>query len=170
VKRYFIVPEESGQLCLMSCIFGHNGDIFFPKLEGDLHLITFQEIAERYLRELGYEPYHTTTEEEAREAIQTLGGTQKWPCLFTASDTTGEKDFEEFFTENEQLDLLTYQGFGVVKNNVAVDLRLLDQFAEAITQMSTSKQWSKASIVAWFEKLLPDFNHLEKGKYLDSKM
>lgn len=170
VKRYFIVPEESGQLCLMSCIFGDNGDIFFPKLDGDLHLITFQEIAERYLLELGYEPYPTTTEEEAREAFQSLVGTQKWPCLFTASDTTGEKDFEEFFTENEQLDLTTYQGLGVVKNNVAVDLSLLDQFAAAITQMKASQQWSKASIVSWFEKLLPDFNHLEKGKYLDSKM
>lgn len=170
VKRYFIVPEESGQLCLMSCIFGHNGDIFFPKLDGNLHLITFQEIAERYLKELGYEPYETSSEQEAREAITSLEGTKKWPCLFTSSDTTGEKDFEEFFTENEQLDLETYQGLGVVKNNLSIDEQLLDEFAAAIAEFRITKQWTKAAIVSWFEKLLPDFDHLEKGKYLDSKM
>src|SRR5690606_2701565 len=95
VKRYFVIPKESGELCLMSCIFGENRDIFFPTLSKNLHLITFAEIAIKYLAEIGYEPYLCKDEDEARALIETLPQEGKWPCLFTTSDTTGEKDFEE---------------------------------------------------------------------------
>jgi FlaA1/EpsC-like NDP-sugar epimerase len=105
VKRYFILPKESGELCLVSCILGENMDIFFPKLSKELHLISFSEIASRYLHQLGYEPYLCENENEARRLSKTLPEKGKWPCLFTMSDTTGEKDFEEFYTEEEILDL-----------------------------------------------------------------
>jgi FlaA1/EpsC-like NDP-sugar epimerase len=95
IKRYFVTPKESGELCLMSCIFGENRDIFFPKLSEALHLISFAEIAVKYLKQIGYEPYLCSTEDEARILAETLPGKGKWPCLFTDSDTTGEKDFEE---------------------------------------------------------------------------
>lgn len=95
IKRYFVTPQESGELCLMSCLLGENRDIFFPKLNENLHLITFAEIAKKYLIDLGYEPIECQSEEEARELIKTLPNEKKWPCLFSKSDTTGEKDFEE---------------------------------------------------------------------------
>ena len=109
VKRYFVTPQESGELCLMSCIFGENRDIFFPKLSEKLDLISFADIAVKYLEQIGYEPYLCSSEEEARSLIDTLPLENKWPCLFTKSDTTGEKDFEEFFTDNEILDLKRFQ-------------------------------------------------------------
>jgi FlaA1/EpsC-like NDP-sugar epimerase len=100
IKRYFVTPQESGELCLMSCIFGENRDIFFPKLSESLHLISFADIAVRYLENLGFEPYICDSEEEARSLAKTLPEQGKWPCLFTSSDTTGEKDFEQPLASN----------------------------------------------------------------------
>lgn len=134
IKRYFVIPKESGELCLMSCIFGENRDIFFPKLSGDLHLITFADIAVKYLNELGYEPYLCKTEEEARELMNTLPQEKKWPCLFTNSDTTGEKDFEEFFTSDEVLDMAKFESLGIIKNELHFDNDKLTHFASAISQ------------------------------------
>ena len=116
IKRYFVVPQESGELCLMSCIFGENRDVFFPKLSESLHLITFADIAIKFLKQLGYEPHLCEEEEEARRLMDTLPQEGKWPCLFTKSDTTGEKDFEEFYTDNEVLDMEKFVNLGVIKN------------------------------------------------------
>ncbi|MCW9067877.1 MAG: UDP-N-acetylglucosamine 4,6-dehydratase, partial [Sulfurimonas sp.] len=115
IKRYFVTPQESGELCLMSCIFGENRDIFFPKLSEELDLISFADIAVKYLENLGYEPYLCSDEDEARELAKTLPKEGKWPCLFTSSDTTGEKDFEEFFTDKEVLDMQRFENLGVIK-------------------------------------------------------
>ena len=104
VKRYFVVPQESGELCLLSSLLGENRDIFFPKLSEELHLITFAEIAQKYLINKGFEPYLCENEDEARDLIEKLPQQGKWPCLFTPSNTTGEKDFEEFLL---QMRLLT---------------------------------------------------------------
>jgi len=128
IKRYFVTPQESGELCLMSCLLGNNRDIFFPKLSENLHLITFAEIAKKYLKDLGYEPFECKTEEEARALIKTLPKEKKWPCLFSKSDTTGEKDFEEFFVEGEKLDLDRFQNLGVVKSNLDFDDNKLNLF------------------------------------------
>ena len=97
IRRYFVTPQESGELCLLSGLLGENRDIFFPKLSENLHLITFAEIAKKYLKDLGYEAFECKTEDEAREFIKTFPIEKKWPCLFSKSDTTGEKNFEEFF-------------------------------------------------------------------------
>lgn len=170
IKRYFVTPQESGELCLMSCIFGENRDIFFPKLSEELHLITFADIAKRYLRERGYEPVLCKSEDEARELIKTLPREGKWPCLFTESDTTGEKDFEEFFTENEVLDMAKFENLGIIKNELEYDAKLLEIFEKTITACKENKEWSKDEILDLFFKLIPDFGHKETGKYLDSKM
>ena len=127
IKRYFVTPQESGELCLMSCIFGENRDIFFPKLSVNLHLITFADIAVKYLQNLGYEPYLCKDEDEARELAKTLPASGKWPCLFTSSDTTGEKDFEEFFTDKEVLDMTKFENLGVIKNEAIFDEKLLNE-------------------------------------------
>ncbi|WP_457947367.1 UDP-N-acetylglucosamine 4,6-dehydratase [Enterobacter mori] len=170
IKRYFVTPQESGELCLMSCIFGDNRDIFFPKLSEALHLISFADIAVLYLKQRGYEPHLCENEDEARELAKTLPAEGKWPCLFTSSDTTGEKDFEEFFTENEMLDMERFTNLGIIKNEPLYDPALLSHFEKRIEEMKKSLVWNKDDIVKLFFEMIPDFGHKETGKYLDSKM
>jgi UDP-N-acetylglucosamine 4,6-dehydratase len=170
IKRYFVTPQESGELCLMSCIFGENRDIFFPKLSEDLHLISFSDIAVKYLKEKGYEAYRCQDENEARELVKTLPQEGKWPCLFTSSDTTGEKDFEEFFTDSETLDMDRFENLGIIKNEAEFNDEYLKSFANAIRDLKQKKEWSKEQIVELFFKIIPNFGHKETGKYLDGKM
>ncbi|WP_291275369.1 UDP-N-acetylglucosamine 4,6-dehydratase [Flavobacterium sp.] len=170
IKRYFVTPQESGELCLMSCLLGENKDIFFPKLSEELHLITFAEIAVKYLKELGYEAHECTSEEEARTLIKTLPQEGKWPCYFTNSDTTGEKDFEEFFMDGEVLDMSRFQNLGIVKSSLTYEDENLDHFLQKINQMVAEQKWEKSEIVDLFHQMIPDFNHKETGKYLDAKM
>ncbi|MDN3379108.1 MULTISPECIES: UDP-N-acetylglucosamine 4,6-dehydratase [unclassified Pseudoalteromonas] len=170
IKRYFVIPQESGELCLMSCIFGENRDIFFPKLSESLHLITFADIAVKYLAEKGYEPHLCTSEDEARELVKTLPAQGKWPCLFTSSDTTGEKDFEEFFTDHETLDMDRFENLGIIKNEAQYNAELLSVFEQTISELKADRAWTKEQIVQLFFAMLPDFGHKETGKYLDSKM
>ncbi|MBE8578961.1 UDP-N-acetylglucosamine 4,6-dehydratase [Vibrio sp. OPT18] len=170
IKRYFVTPQESGELCLMSCIFGENRDIFFPKLSEALHLISFADIAVKYLEQRGYEPHLCKSEDEARELAKTLPSQGKWPCLFTSSDTTGEKDFEEFFTDKETLDMERFANLGIIKNDPLYQQELLNLFESTIGQMKSDREWSKEQIVELFFTMIPDFGHKETGKYLDSKM
>ncbi len=170
IKRYFVTPSESGELCLMSTIFGENRDIFFPKLSEALHLISFADIAVKYLENIGYEPHLCKDEEEARELIKTLPDQGKWPCLFTKSDTTGEKDFEEFFTEKEILDMERFRNLGIIKNDPLFNESLLEHFEREIKKMRQKGSWSKQEIVDLFFEMIPDFGHKETGKYLDDKM
>jgi len=170
VKRYFVVPQESGELCLLSSLLGQNRDIFFPKLSEELHLITFAEIAEKFLHRKGFEPYFCENEDEARKLIKELPQKGKWPCLFTPSNTTGEKDFEEFFTPNEIIDLDRFQNLGIIKNGLADNSNKLDYFLDTIFEMRKRGKWAKEEIVELFREIIPGFGHEEKGKYLDSKM
>ena len=170
IKRYFVTPQESGELCLMSCIFGENRDIFFPKLSESLHLITFAEIAIKYLEELGYKPHLCVSEEEARELSKSLPDKGHWPCYFTKSDTTGEKNFEEFFTEKETLDMERFNNLGIIKNDASYNSDLITGFEQTIRKLKESRSWTKEEILQQFFKMIPDFAHKETGKYLDSKM
>jgi FlaA1/EpsC-like NDP-sugar epimerase len=170
VRRYFVTPQESGELCLMSCLLGDNRDIFFPKLSDQLHLTSFSDIAERYIKNLGYEPYHCSTEQEARDRSEELISSKRWPCFFFKSDTSGEKDFEEFFTDNEILDMDRFNKLGVIKNNATFDTNLLDNFIEVISELRNQQVWEKAPIVDLFNQMIPDFDHKETGKYLDGRM
>ena len=170
IKRYFITPQESGELCLMSCIFGHNRDIFFPKLSKDLHLISFADIATKYLKDRGFDPYPCETEDEARRLSKTLPNQGKWPCLFTGSDTTGEKDFEEFYTDKELLDMDRFDKLGIIKNEPDFSEDLLNQFRDSINRFKAGGSWSKSAIVNEFFKLIPGFGYHDNGKYLDGKM
>ena len=171
VKRYFVTPKESGELCMMSAIFGENLDIFFPDQAGELELTRFSDIAIRFLEQAGYEAVQCETEDEARERVLELIPQKKWPVYFFGSDTTGEKAFEEFFMGNETLDLDIFNGIGVIKNQPSFDEALLDQFDSEITAIRSSKgPWDKAQIVDSYLKILPELSHEEKGKYLDSRM
>ncbi|SEA62266.1 Polysaccharide biosynthesis protein [Arachidicoccus rhizosphaerae] len=170
VRRYFVVSKEAGELCLMSAIFGENRDIFFPKLSQKLNLVSFSDIAVKFLAQLGYEPHICEDESEARGLVQVLAKKNKWPCLFTPSDTTGEKDFEEFFTENETIDFDRFNNLGVIKNELNIDEGKLLSFETTIHRMKSQGRWEKSEIVDLFNEMIPNFNHLETGKYLDSKM
>jgi FlaA1/EpsC-like NDP-sugar epimerase len=170
IRRYFVIPEESGELCLMSCIFGENRDVFFPKLNENLNLIKFSDIAVLYLKEKGLEPFICDTEEQARNYFNENKTDHNWPCLFTKSDTSGEKDFEEFFTEYEKLDMDRFDKLGVIKNELDYQEQKLLFFEKEIFKLKRSKVWDKKEIKELFNYMIPDFGHKETGKYLDNKM
>ena len=170
VKRYFVTPQESGELCLISGLLGNNREIFFPKLSEHLNLITFSDIAIRYLDYLGYEAIICEDEQEARKSAESLIVQKKWPCYFFKSDTTGEKGFEEFYTDQEDLDLKRFSGIGVIKNEPNFDSEKLDKFIDMTDDLRNKSLWNKKEILDLFYDLLPDFTHLETGKNLDEKM
>ena len=170
VRRYFVTPQESGELCLLSGLLGNNRDIFFPKLSEKLHLITFSEIAVRYLSERGYDAYECESEDEARDRAEELIANKQWPCYFFKSDTTGEKDFEEFFTDNEDLDMDCFETVGVIRNQPEFDETKLDEFMNGVETLRNQVTWSKDDIVKLYFGLLPEFAHKETGKYLDQRM
>ena len=170
VRRYFITPQESGELCLMSCLLGQNRDIFFPKLSEQLDQLTFSAIAVRYLAGLGFEAYACATEDEARDRAPELIAGKQWPCYFFASDTTGEKDFEEFYTDTETLDMARFASIGVIKNQPVDDEAKLHTFLKTVSALKERGVWDRQDLVRLFHEMLPDFGHKETGKYLDDKM
>jgi len=170
VKRYFVTPEESGELCLLSCLLGENRDIYFPKLSEKLHLITFSEIACNFLEQLGFEAYECSSEDEARDRCPELIRKKKWPCYFFKSDTTGEKDFEEFYTDKETLNMDKFLSIGVIKNDPYFDLKKLAYFEKNISNIKAKSNWRKEELVDLFHDMIPDFGHQETGKSLDQKM
>lgn len=169
VRRYFVTPEEAGLLCLFSAILGDNNDIFFPKLTEDLHLTKFSDIAVAYLQQIGKHPVMCASEEEARDRCSKIQGNE-WPCYFSPSDTTGEKDFEEFFRTDERVEWNRFAQLGIVKNNSTVSSDALDAFLVHLNEWKATSVWSKQHMVELFQSLIPEFDHEEKGKYLDSKM
>lgn len=170
VRRYFVTPQESGELCLLSGLLGNNRNIFFPKLSKKLHLISFSEIAVRYLRELSYEPCECESEDEARDRAEELIANNQWPCYFFKSDTTGEKDFEEFFTNVEDVEMERFETIGVIRNKPEFNETKLDKFMNEIESLREKGIWNKEDIVKLYFSLIPDFDHKETGKYLDDKM
>jgi FlaA1/EpsC-like NDP-sugar epimerase len=170
VRRYFVTPKESGEICLISAIFGENREIYFPKLVEELNLISLSDIAIKYIRGKGYEPVICESEDQARQLMDTLPDNKKWPCYFSSSNTTGEKPYEEFFTESEFVDSDRYKGLGVIKNGLSNNSDKLDDFLGEINKMRTSLIWNKEDLVQLFNDVIPGFNHVETGVFLDSKM
>ncbi|MDP3130055.1 MAG: UDP-N-acetylglucosamine 4,6-dehydratase [Bacillota bacterium] len=170
VRRYFVTPKEAGELCLMSCLLGENRDLFFPKLDASENMITFSGIAERYLRRLGYEPVECASEDEARTCVAELKASRRWPVYFFASDTTGEKNFEEFYTPDEKLDLDRFANIGVIQNEVAYDAGRIEAFESSIHAMRSKRRWTRAELIDLFNNTLREFNHMETGKFLDGRM
>lgn len=186
VKRYFVSPQESGELCLLACVLGEPADIFFPKL-AETQMKTFSDIGTALLRELGYEPYFCETEEEAREKMvdarcqmpdpnsQQLEVNSQipntlYPVYYFPSDTSGEKPFEEFYTDDETVDRQRFQALGIVKAQPNYTLAQLEVLFSKIQQLFQNKSTDKHSIVQLLTELLPNFQHIETGKNLDQKM
>lgn len=170
IRRYFVTSKESGELCLLSALLGNNRDILFPKLSEKLHLISFPEIAIRYLNQRGYDAYECQSENEARKKVDELMIKNKWPCYFFKSDTTGEKEFEEFFTNKEDLDMQRFKTIGVIQNEPKFNEDKLDNFMNRIGLLRKRGIWKKEEILELYNDLLSDFSHKETGKYLDQRM
>ncbi len=170
VKRYFVSPEESGQICMLSCMIGANREIFFPRLEEE-QMMTFDKIATALLEEYGYEVLQCESDEEAIEKAEALkAGSMRYPVHYSGSDTSGEKAYEEFYVESEKVDLTRLKALGVITDKKIPDKnkiqKLFDQLTAAFERVETTKE----DIVKIMHEYLPEFQHMEAGKSLDSKM
>lgn len=170
VKRYFVSPEESGQLCMLACLLGKSSDIFFPKLD-ETQMLTFSYIAEQFLKALSLEPDYCTTDEEARQKAKVwTPENKKYPVYFFSTDTSGEKQFEEFYTSDDAIDINTFSALGVVKNTPPIALENIDQMLFSFSELFNNSKIQKSDIIALINQYLPDFQHIETGKSLDEKM
>jgi FlaA1/EpsC-like NDP-sugar epimerase len=170
-KRYFISHEEAGQLCLLSCFLGGNRDIYFPKLDPNAHLVPFSEIAVQFLEALGFEPDVYDNEEDARDASMKLDlSSKKWPCYFFSSSTTGEKPFEEFYTDKDNIDLDHYESVGVLNQSEIVDKNAIKTAIDKMEKIKRSLIWHKEEMVEAIKVAVPELFHVEKGKNLDQGM
>lgn len=170
VYRYFISLEEAGQICLLSCILGENRTILFPKLEKS-QMITFDDIARKLLEVHGYESLECSSDEEAINKAEYLkAGSTKYPVHFSISDTSGEKPFEEFVTETENVDMDRFSSLGVITGkaipNKSKVAKLLDELNDIFNKPGATKE----EVVNIMKNYLPNFEHIETGKSLDSKM
>jgi FlaA1/EpsC-like NDP-sugar epimerase len=147
VRRYFVTGKEAGELCLLSGFSAETWEIFFPTLSPELNLVTFSSIAEKFLRAQGFEPLLCSSEEEARASVSSAKAAGKWPCYFFSSDTTGEKDFEEFYTENEKIDTERFASVGVVMNGYRASDSDLHAFLEGIERLEKAGRWNKKDIL-----------------------
>jgi FlaA1/EpsC-like NDP-sugar epimerase len=171
IRRFFVSPQESGELCLMASIMGESGDIFFPKLDEEKDMIPFDQIAIDLLRAMGLEPDICQTEDEARKKSLLLNEkSTSYPIYFFGSETSGEKSFEEFYTENEILDMDSFINLGVVKNSKKRNITEIDEIFANLRLLFSLKDVHKSDVVDVLKNYLPNFGHIEKGKGLDQQM
>lgn len=170
VRRYFVSPEESGQICLLACILGTSGEIFFPKLKAE-QMKRFSDIGSALLRELDFEPLPCDTEEEARAyAAGMSADTKRWPVYYFPSDTSGEKMYEEFYSNDEQIDWDRFHALGVIRGETSRSLPEVEHIFRELERLFRSNELDKSQVVDLLQSFLPTFQHIEKGKHLDQRM
>lgn len=170
VTRYFVSPEESGQICMLACMLGKNREIFFPKLL-EAQTMTFDAIATNILKENGYEILKCLSEKEAIEKAADLqNGSNKYPVYYSVSNTSGEKAYEEFYTDKEKTDMESYEALGVIVDKPLIDRGKIEKLFIDLTDTFTQAKPSKEAVINVIKDYLPNFEHIEKGKSLDSKM
>lgn len=170
IRRYFITQKEAGELCMLSCLLGESREVFFPKHGDELKLTTFTEISRNYLASRGFDVLECKSEQEAREACSNIDQHKLWPCYYFESDTTGEKDFEEFYSTDEIVNFNRFENIAVIKNDFNVDNVALTKFEESIRQMYFNKKWSRQELICQFKLVLANFEHKETGKFLNLRM
>jgi nucleoside-diphosphate-sugar epimerase len=171
IKRYFVSPEESGQLCMLACMLGESGSIFFPKLDPEKDMQTFETIGVNLLKAHNWEVDYCKDEDEAKEKANKLNAeSTHYPVYFFQSDTSGEKPYEEFFTESEEKIMNQYQALGYVKNAPAQDLAFINNMFVEFNNLFNNELANKESIISLMKKYIPNFDHIEKGKNLDQRM
>lgn len=170
VKRYFVSPEESGQICMLACMLGENRAIFFPKLEEE-QMMTFHSIAENLLHEYGYQILKCQSDEEAIDKSENLKkGVNLYPVHFSVSDTSGEKPFEEFYTDTETVDMDRFQALGVITDKEKCDQNKLLRLLADLENIFRGQEVEKEEVIRIIGEYLPNFSHIETGRSLDSKM
>ncbi len=172
VRRYFVSPEESGQICMLACILGQPGEVFFPKL-GEEQMLTFSSICDSFVAAQGFEKDQCNTDEEAKlKAAQLSEGTKQtaYPVVYFNSDTTGEKAYEEFYVPGEKIDMDRFQALGIVKQTSRHDMDEVDDFFRRLEAIFQKENFTKAQVVETIKDFIPNFEHEEKGKNLDQKM
>ncbi len=169
VKRFFVSPEESGQICMLACMLGNSGEIFFPKLDEE-EMTYFKEITEDFFMQSNREIVICTSDDEAREKSRNLNPLEPYPVYFFESDTSGEKLYEEFFTETDEVDQETFASLGVIKNARKLPKAEIEATITDLKKLMDSGSYDKSSIVSLLQKYIPDFHHIETGKTLDQKM
>lgn len=169
VKRFFVSPEESGEICLLTCVLGNSGDIYFPKLNED-QLVNFKEITEDFFKYLGKKIKICNNEYEAKEYALNITDNSPYPICFFKTDTSGEKLYEEFYTSKDQIDLKKFNSIGIIKNSIKPSFSDVDLIIQEIENLFKRDNYEKEDIIKVMNRLLPDFNHIETGKTLDQKM
>ncbi len=170
VKRYFVSPEESGQICMLACMLGENREIFFPRLE-EAKMMTFDKIATAFLEEHGYEVLECASDEEAIErAAELRSGSNKYPVHYSGSNTSGEKAFEEFYTDSETVDFARLRALGIVTGKQRPDISRIETLFAKLNAVFSKENTTKEEVVEIMAEYLPNFEHIETGKSLDSKM
>lgn len=169
VKRYFVSPEESGEICLLTCILGNSGEIYFPKLNQS-QLVSFKSITKDFFKYLNKDIRICKSEKEAKEIASTLSTSSPYPVYFFKTDTSGEKLYEEFYTSKDQVNFNLYESLGVVKNSMKPSFIEIEKIVNEIEYLFEKETCSKNDIINIMNKVLPDFNHIETGKSLDQKM
>lgn len=170
VKRYFVSPEESGQICMLACMLGDNREIFFPRLEEE-QMMTFDKIATALLKEHGYEVLKCDNDEEAIDKAKDLKyGSEKYPVHYSRSNTSGEKAYEEFYTENESVDFERLKALGIVTKKEIPDKARVKVLFEKLNAAFEQEETTKEEVISIMKDYLPNFEHIETGKSLDSKM
>lgn len=169
VKRYFVSPEESGQICMLACVLGKSGEIFFPKL-GEDQMKTFSSICDDFICEMGYEKREFDTDAEAKEFAAAHPDSKTVAVVYSRSDTTGEKSFEEFYVPGEHINMERFSSLGVIENVAKRSLEDIDRLFTELEKIFHKDNFTKSEIVAILSDYLPNFEHEEKGKNLDQKM
>ncbi len=170
VRRYFITPSEAATLCLISCLRCGNRETVFPQPRDDFEALSFSGIAERFRDSRGYRAHPCATEDEARARVEELAADGRWPCYFFTSDTTGEKEIEEFQIAGEEVDLDTYDEIGVIRWQPLEDPAALDRFLDEVRQLRRSGGWTREQLLHLLKELVPELSHQETGKFLDQRM
>lgn len=170
VRRYFVSPAESGQICMLACLLGKSGEIFFPKLNEN-QMKTFSEICDDFIAALGYQKRVFQSDEEAKNyAASMTPDSHTYPVVYSRSDTTGEKSFEEFFVEGEQINRNRFRTLGVIEKNKRRPLQEVNEFFQKLEALFHQPDFTKEDVVMALKTFLPNFEHQEKGKNLDQKM
>ena len=169
VKRFFVSPEESGEICLLTCILGNSGDIYFPKLNEN-QLVNFKSITEDFFHYLNKEIQICKSEDEAKKIALNLSNNSSYPIYFFKTDTSGEKLYEEFYTSEDEVNFNLYKSIGVVTNSLKPSISEMEVTIKKIETLFKRESYNKEQIIKIINKILPDFNHIETGKSLDQKM
>lgn len=170
IRRYFVSQKDAGQLCLMSCLFGSDRDIFFPKVGETLGLVPLHEVATTFLDQHGFSPFECESEEEARTRSEELIAKRHWPCFFFKTDTTGEKPAEEFYLEGDQIDWERFETIGVIKHDTTAVSEQLKSFITELEVLRSKRSWTKLRLVDMIRELVPELHHVETGRNLDNRM